>query len=83
MANEIVLAQAETDSLLDLDALARALALFERERVPRDVLLSDLTGQVIDVRRIDPEHGLSRSEQEASRIAEALAVAASGAEVDL
>lgn len=39
-----------------------------------DVLLSSLTGHVIDVRREDPGHvGLSRSEREATRIAEALA----------
>ncbi|MBK8229811.1 MAG: hypothetical protein IPK72_04310 [Candidatus Eisenbacteria bacterium] len=49
------LAQAETDSLLDLDALARALALFERERVPRDVLLSDL------LRSARPRHSVARS----------------------
>jgi 2-C-methyl-D-erythritol 4-phosphate cytidylyltransferase len=39
-----------------------------------DVLLSSLTGHVIDVRREEPGHvGMSRSELEASRIAEALA----------
>jgi len=39
-----------------------------------DVLLSTLTGHVIDVRREEPGHvGMSRSELEASRIAEALA----------
>lgn len=41
-----------------------------------DVLLSSLTGHVIDVRREDPgQVGMSRSEREASRIAEALASA--------
>lgn len=39
-----------------------------------DVMLSTLTGHVIDVRREEPGHiGLSRSELEASRIAQALA----------
>jgi 2-C-methyl-D-erythritol 4-phosphate cytidylyltransferase len=38
-----------------------------------DVLLSSLTGHVIDVRREEPGHvGMSRSELEATRIAEAL-----------
>jgi 2-C-methyl-D-erythritol 4-phosphate cytidylyltransferase len=39
-----------------------------------DVLLSSLTGHVVDVRREEPGHvGMSRSELEATRIAEALA----------
>lgn len=43
-----------------------------------DVLLSSLTGHVIDVRREEPgQVGMSRSELEAARIAEALAEAAS------
>jgi 2-C-methyl-D-erythritol 4-phosphate cytidylyltransferase len=47
-----------------------------------DVLLSTLTGHVIDVRREEPGHtGLSRSELEATRIAEALAEAGSEASV--
>lgn len=46
-----------------------------------DVLLSTLTGHVIDVRRIEPgQGGMSRSELEASRIAEALAAAGSDGE---
>lgn len=48
---------------------ARAVAL-----TTIDVLLSNLTGHVIDVRREEPGNvGLSRSEREAQRIAEALA----------
>ncbi|MGB7964610.1 MAG: bifunctional cytidylyltransferase/SDR family oxidoreductase [Propionicimonas sp.] len=47
-----------------------------------DVLLSSLTGHVIDVRQIEPgKGGMSRSELEASRIARALAEA--GANDDL
>ena len=48
-----------------------------------DVMLSSLTGHVIDVRREDPGHvGMSRSELEARRIAEALAeVGTEGEEV--
>lgn len=46
-----------------------------------DVLLSSLTGHVIDVRREEPGHvGMSRSELEARRIAEALAEAGTNAE---
>ncbi|MFT4108569.1 SDR family NAD(P)-dependent oxidoreductase [Propionicimonas sp.] len=46
-----------------------------------DVLLSSLTGHVIDVRREEPGHvGMSRSELEATRIAEALAEAGEGDE---
>ncbi|MFT4294798.1 MAG: bifunctional cytidylyltransferase/SDR family oxidoreductase [Micropruina sp.] len=43
-----------------------------------DVLLSNLTGHVVDVRRMDSEGGLSRTELEARRISEALAKAESG-----
>lgn len=47
-----------------------------------DVLLSSLTGHVIDVRREDLGHvGMSRSELEATRIAEALAEVGTEAEV--
>ncbi len=53
---------------------ARAVAL-----TSIDVLMSDLTGHVIDVRRLDPgERPMSRTELEASRIAEALAAAEAG-----
>jgi 2-C-methyl-D-erythritol 4-phosphate cytidylyltransferase len=44
-----------------------------------DVLMSDLTGHVIDVRRVEPgAHAMSRTELEASRIAAALVEAESG-----
>ena len=43
-----------------------------------DVLLSSLTGHVVDVRRLDGEGGLSRTELEARRISEALAKAEAG-----
>jgi 2-C-methyl-D-erythritol 4-phosphate cytidylyltransferase len=47
-----------------------------------DVLLSSLTGHVIDVRREEPGHvGMSRSELEATRIAEALEEVGTEAEV--
>jgi len=47
-----------------------------------DVMLSSLTGHVIDVRREEPGHtGMSRSELEARRIAEALAEVGNEAEV--
>lgn len=47
-----------------------------------DVLLSGLTGHVIDVRREEPGHtGMSRSELEARRIAEALAEVGTEVEV--
>jgi ribitol-5-phosphate 2-dehydrogenase (NADP+) / D-ribitol-5-phosphate cytidylyltransferase len=47
-----------------------------------DVLLSDLTGHVIDVRRVEPgDHAMSRTELEASRIAAALVEAESGPDV--
>lgn len=47
-----------------------------------DVLLSDLTGHVVDVRRIDGVGGMSRTELEAMRIAEAMANAESTGSVD-
>ena len=45
-----------------------------------DVLLSSLTGNVIDVRREEPGPGMSRSETEANRIATALAAIGRGVE---
>lgn len=42
-----------------------------------DVLLSDLTGSTIDVRRVDTSAGVSRSENEVNRIIEALNAAES------
>ena len=51
-------------------------------RTSLDVLLSDLTGHVIDVRRVEPgDHAMSRTELEASRIAAALVEAESGPDV--
>jgi 2-C-methyl-D-erythritol 4-phosphate cytidylyltransferase len=47
-----------------------------------DVLLSDLTGHVVDVRRLDGAGGMSRTELEAMRIQEALAAAQAGDPID-
>lgn len=47
-----------------------------------DVLISDFTGHVVDVRRVDGAGGLSRTELEAMRIQEALAAAEAGEPID-
>ncbi|MBK8447439.1 MAG: bifunctional cytidylyltransferase/SDR family oxidoreductase [Micropruina sp.] len=47
-----------------------------------DVLVSDLTGHVVDVRRLDGAGGMSRTELEAIRIQEALAAAEAGEPID-
>lgn len=49
-----------------------------------DVLISELTGHVVDVRRVEPSAvGMSRTELEASRIAAALAHAETSRDVDV
>ena len=47
-----------------------------------DVLLSNLTGHIVDVRREEAAGGLSRTELEAMRIQAALAAAEAGESID-